>query len=78
MVDQGQFRNLLIRYKILEHAPIQLKDEVYVITSRELAIADKNTISQYLKEIPIALTVENNNRGAFGSNPINLLGIVSG
>jgi hypothetical protein len=74
MVDQGQFKNLLIRYKILEHAPIQLKDGIYYITSRELAIADLNSITQYLKEKPIVPTTGNNNRGAFGSNPVHLPG----
>lgn len=75
IVDQGQFRNLLVTYKMLEHLPLSLKDGVYRAGNRELPVADENTIVQFLKLTRIERVPATKGRGAFGNNPTTIPGI---
>jgi len=70
MVDQGQFRALLVRYRMLEHLPLTHDGNEYVLTTPvyRVVLADAQSIQQYLVE-PQAAAVKKVYRGAFGSNP---------
>ena len=74
MVDQGQFKNLLVRYRMLEHLSLTAYDNVYCFTGSSTTIADEEIIRQYMKESDVSslTTVVPKSRGAFGRNPIQL------
>ncbi|MEJ5991959.1 putative phage abortive infection protein [Ramlibacter sp. PS3R-8] len=68
MVDEGQFRNLLVRYRMLEHLPLKRDQTTYVAVEEDLPLADEATIRTFLDYTspqPTAKIV----RGAFGTNP---------
>ncbi|OGA57253.1 MAG: hypothetical protein A2710_24340 [Burkholderiales bacterium RIFCSPHIGHO2_01_FULL_64_960] len=74
MVDGGQFRNLIVRYRMLEHLPLRFQDDMFRTTSNDLAIADLHTISYYMTEHPAQVELPRKLRGAFGTNPVPLPG----
>jgi len=67
-VDEGQFRNLVIRYRMLEHFPIYLQKGVFRAREENLALGDNATLAAFLEQVVV---VKKNTayRGAFGSNP---------
>lgn len=68
-VDQGQFRNLLITYRMLEHLPYELVDCVYRARDSGLIVGSLSSMQQFL--IPTRIgSVTKMLRGAFGSNPV--------
>lgn len=66
--DRGQFKNLVIEYKMLEHLPIEKTGNWFVLVGSGIAIADDEMILQYkkIKDLPIEL--EKVYGGAFGQN----------
>ena len=74
MVDEGQFKNLLVRYRMLEHLPLTAAGGLYYFVGTTTAIADETIIRQYTKESDISMveTLVLNSRGAFGRNPVVL------
>lgn len=72
VVDHGQFRNLLIKYKMLEHLPLTESNGVYFAGNRNLAVADRQSILQYLSLTAITAAPLKAKRGAFGNNPASL------
>lgn len=64
--DQGQFRNLLVKYSMLEHLPYELHD-IGVLIAGETVIRHE-TFSQFMR-IKVMLNADNDqNFGAFGKN----------
>lgn len=74
MVDDGQFKNLLIRYRMLEHLPLSLENGIYCAAGTKLPLATDEIIRQYIRESeqPSTKSVSPDGRGAFGRNPIVL------
>ena len=74
MVDDGQFKNLLVRYRMFEHLPLTAREGLYYFSGTTTAIADQATIEQYTKESDVSIFtyVVPKSRGAFGRNPIEL------
>ncbi len=72
-VDDGQFRQLLVRYRMLEHLPLKLSDGVYLAGRTSLAVADEVSICEYL-ESDEGRAEQSPYRGAFGRNPVRLPG----
>jgi hypothetical protein len=70
MVDEGQFRNLLVRYRMLEHLPLTKAGDQYVRSDGgyRVVLADASSIGQYKAERRIA-NVTKKLHGAFGTNP---------
>jgi len=70
MVDEGQFRNLLVRYRMLEHLPLTKAGDQYVRSDGgyRVVLADASSIGQYKAERRIANVTEKLH-GAFGTNP---------
>lgn len=70
MVDGGGFRVLLVRYRMLEHAPLKMIGQEYLHSgnTRHVVLADKVAITQYLSE-PATTSRRHTYQGAFGSNP---------
>jgi hypothetical protein len=71
VVDRGEFRNLIVRYRMLEHLPLTLVNGIYR-TSTGLPLANAEMIDQYLREIPLLMQVAPVSRGAFGKNSVEL------
>jgi hypothetical protein len=71
-VDEGQFRNLLIRYHMLEHLPLKKVDGSYVAGREELPVADEDSILEYLTPRSVPADSQRRLRGAFGRNPVVL------
>jgi hypothetical protein len=69
-VDQGEFRALLVRYRMLEHAPLKKVGEEYLHSgkSERVVLADALSIKQYLSE-PVIPSERPRYKGAFGANP---------
>lgn len=74
MVDEGQFRNLLVRYRMLEHLPLECNDAYFLAAGNGLVLADALIINEYLHEVPISELKEQKYRGAFGTNTVQLPG----
>lgn len=74
MVDDGQFRNLLVRYRMLEHLPLEVKGELFLAAGNGLVLADAGTITEYLCEAPTTGLKAQKYRGAFGTNTVQLPG----
>ncbi len=74
MVDEGQFKNLLVRYRMLEHLSLTMCGNLYYFAGSETPIADEEIIRQYMKESAVSAltTVVLKSRGAFGRNPVQL------
>lgn len=72
MVDNGEFRSLLVNYQMLEHMKLELRplqplEESYVYyTSKDVIIADQKTINTFRSKI---------NNGAFGKNKAEFLAL---
>lgn len=69
MVDQGQFRNLLVKYRMLEHLPYFQDGAIYKTREGGLVLGDLETMQQFLVETEIPSLVSHP-RGAFGANPV--------
>ena len=74
MVDGGQFKNLLVRYRMLEHLPLRVQNGMFRATGNDLVLADVNSVSYYLAESPTEVGRTQRLRGAFGTNPVPLPG----
>jgi Putative phage abortive infection protein len=68
LVDEGQFRNLLVKYRMLEHLPLRRVGSEYRARESDLPLADEGMISSFLqvKHLPPSTRPI---RGAFGTNP---------
>jgi hypothetical protein len=73
-VDEGQFRNLLVHYRMLEHLPLRLAEGIYRAGREELPVADEHSIIEYMQLTPIPTAKTKRVRGALGSNPVPLPG----
>jgi hypothetical protein len=69
MVDQGQFRNLLVRYHMLEHLPYWIDGQVVRARQSGLLLGDLWTMQQFKDETPLDSS-SRVQRGAFGANPV--------
>ncbi len=56
MVDDGEFRALLVRYRMLEHIPLKRNGTDYLYTGQkdDVVLADEQSIQQYLTESTIS------------------------
>lgn len=63
VVDDGDFRELLIRYEFLEHIPLARLNGLYNIKGRDIFIANDRMIAQYIK-----ISADGNKISAFGKN----------
>lgn len=70
MVDQGEFRLLLVRYRMLEHVPLKKvgQDYVHAGNQRSVVLADQRAMGQYMLGQPIQASPKRF-KGAFGTNP---------
>lgn len=68
MVDDGQFKNLLVRYRMLEHIPLKVANDFYCFAGNKTPLADEKAIQQYIEESSIQAKDISKN-GAFGRNP---------
>jgi hypothetical protein len=68
MVDQGQFRNLLVKYRMLEHLPYFCEAGYFKTRQSGLVLGDLRTMQCFLT-IEQIVSVQQVSRGAFGSNP---------
>lgn len=70
IVDKGEFRALLVRYRMLEHAPLKKVGDEYLHSGKteQVVLADALSIKQYLSE-PSLSNERRRYKGAFGSNP---------
>lgn len=64
--DQGQFRNLLVKYSMLEHLPYELHD-IGVLIAGE-ALVRHETFNQFMQIKDIPKSVKSQDFGAFGVN----------
>ncbi|MFA0307638.1 putative phage abortive infection protein [Vibrio splendidus] len=66
--DSGQFKNLIIRYQMLEHLPITQVNGGYALAGSRYPIASDEMFLEYktIIEIPVSLTKTYG--GAFGNN----------
>jgi hypothetical protein len=74
MVDAGEFKNLLVRYRMLEHLPLERKGDFFRAAGNDLVLADEGSITDYLNEMPTPSSTVKKYRGAFGTNPVQLPG----
>jgi Putative phage abortive infection protein len=70
MVDHGEFRTLVVKYRMLEHIPFVRENDVYLHAGSpvHIVIADQSVVDQYL----LPASQRRGNRvytGAFGTNP---------
>lgn len=73
--DQGQFKNLIIKYEMLEHLPIEKTEKGYSLAGSSYAVADENMLLQYKTEKDLGIELDKYYGGAFGRNkgvPYNL------
>lgn len=68
MVDKGEFKNLLIKYEMLEHIPFERRGALYYARGTEIAIADEKMHGQYLALKDITPRGYYGDRGAYGRN----------
>ncbi|MCU7369492.1 putative phage abortive infection protein [Paucibacter sp. O1-1] len=70
MVDDGEFRSLVVRYRLLEHIPMEKVGSEYLYTGQKghVVLADEASIQQYLTESAV-LRTPRTYQGAFGTNP---------
>lgn len=70
MVDQGEFRLLLVRYRMLEHAPLAKDGHEYLHAgmAQRVVLADECTMTQYMSE-PQLPAKPDRHHGAFGASP---------
>ena len=70
VVDDGEFRNLIVRCRLLEHIPLEKVGSEYLYTGQKghVVLADEASIQQYLTESAIRRSPRTY-QGAFGTNP---------
>jgi hypothetical protein len=69
VVDNGQFKNLIIRYRMLEHVPFNTySDEGYYSAGIPFPIVSQSQVCQYLEEKIIDSSTATIYKGAFGNN----------
>jgi len=69
IVDQGEFKNLLIRYSMLEHLPLEKIENGYSIKGYNRAFLDENMLYEYKHEKKFGkLDLNKYFGGAFGKN----------
>jgi len=69
MVDEGQFRLLLVRYRMLEHLPLLKVGDEYVYAAQNLTLAKNYSIGEFLA-MSTGVFTHRKNKGAFGTNPV--------
>ena len=67
--DQGQFKNLLIEYAMLEHLPVENTKNGYLLAGSTCAIASDEMILQYGSKKDLGINLKKYYGGAFGQNP---------
>ena len=67
--DSGQFKNLIIKYQMLEHLPIKIHDGGYSLAGTNCPVASDEMFLQYKSEIIIPIDLTKTYGGAFGKNP---------
>lgn len=68
MVDRGQFKNLLIRYRMLEHAPLVYLNGYYQAADIPFPIVEQSQVDQFIEEKLIPTSMGDIPKGAFGTN----------
>jgi biopolymer transport protein ExbD len=64
--DSGQFKNLLIKYRMLEHLSIKKKEDKYLLSDK--VVVSEEMVFQYLKEKELTLNIKEYAGGAYGNN----------
>lgn len=67
--DEGQFKNLLIQYEMLEHLPIKKVEGGYSLIGSEMPLASEEMFLQYQVKKNLPLNLTKYYGGAFGKNP---------
>lgn len=74
VVDQGQFKNLLISYNVLEHMPFELRGNAYYLVGSTKMIANDIMVKQYMNHNMLAdnsvFDQLGQKFGAFGMHPV--------
>lgn len=70
-VDDGEFRALIVRYRLLEHIPLKKEGSDYLYTGQKgyVVLANDVSIRQYLVG-PVVPPSARFYQGAFGTNPV--------
>lgn len=68
IVDNGEFRKLLIAYRMLEHIPLHWDDRIRLMRPPNVKLYDQTLYDQYLS-YEIVHQVGRKTGGAFGDNP---------
>lgn len=66
--DSGQFKNLLVEFQMLEHLPIQKRNNGYSLAGSRIAIASEDMLLQYKEKKGIDANQKEYYGGAFGTN----------
>ncbi|WLI89027.1 putative phage abortive infection protein [Massilia sp. R2A-15] len=69
MVDHGEFKRLLIKYRFLEHIPLERKGTNYSYSGNGRTIASPEMISQYVMDSGDRAGLPSERISAFGRNP---------
>ena len=67
--DNGQFKNLLIEFQMLEHLPIKKRKNGFSLAGSKTAIASEDMLLQFKKKKVISASNKEYYGGAFGRNP---------
>lgn len=65
--DTGQFKNLLIKFEMLEHLNIELKNNYYILSGK-VKVSEAMVLQYYKKINEFKLDLEKNVGGAYGKN----------
>jgi hypothetical protein len=65
--DTGQFKNLLIKFEMLEHLNIELKNNYYILSGK-VKVSESMVLQYYKKINEFKLDLEKNVGGAYGKN----------
>lgn len=66
--DSGQFKNLLVEFKMLEHLPIRKLKSGYSLAGSKTAIASEDMLAQFKNKKDIEPSTKKYYGGAFGRN----------
>lgn len=66
--DSGQFKNLLVEFQMLEHLPVQKRNNGYSLAGSRIAVASEDMLLQYKEKKGIDANQKEYYGGAFGTN----------
>ena len=69
IVDNGKFRELLIKYRMLEHLPIEYDELGLKLAGSSMPVICKHKMEQYMVSQQVRFNINIKPAGAFGHNP---------